>query len=642
MTLYRFPKVQIDPVFLEFNNIKHKVIDTIQELAILKKILDPNGLEKDIQDFLQNILFFYNEGIYFDNSRKKGTAEFHSEIVLTILIKLRLIDIMFIISDLASLISQFKNQNIMSELETANIINIENQIKLLQDFAQFKEPSQVQPNLLYEVKNIISVYENLPNVSQIINLMKQALDLTPNQIKLLYTGENPLGLNYSFYKIETFNKITFGRFNYSGSCQELKFSNKLYANLYDVLNKIERIIVSISTRGNKNLYEKLHKMNYFTITNNLYQSFFSSDIGEEVYNILQPQNVTSLEQTPTSDEACNNWWINIDALLTSSLVKHQQILLEKYPTITNLISNPIYKLPISGGGNTKISNLLQKGGDVNIVQIYNLSDLLRLICGTAAQFIESFIFEKFQGQQIPNIDILIKELINNYDMCKETMEIILFILADGLMTIQNQQNEGYDYQPTSTEFELLFCLSYIYSIPDTSNVIDNLYINANSQFYNVFIQALQGTTNGAGSSTGREFGLNITRLHDIGYVFQTSVIATESNSTVIIPAEILNLLILTLIDNTMQNINNISQPKQGYFFTILTTNGIPSVGFDSVSSWSKLMDYFYAYLYIFSTTSDKQTKFAYALSQIRNLSGGKKNKTNKRQKSQTRQTRRKK
>ena len=92
----------------------------------------------------------------------------------------------------------------------------------------------------------------------------------------------------------------------------------------------------------------------------------------------------------------------------------------------------------------------------------------------------------------------------------------------------------------------------------------------------------------------------------------------------------------------MQNINNISQPKQGYFFTILTTNGIPSVGFDSVSSWSKLMDYFYAYLYIFSTTSDKQTKFAYALSQIRNLSGGKKNKTNKRQKSQTRQTRRKK
>jgi hypothetical protein len=43
MTLYRFPSVAIDPALLEFNNMKHKTIDLIQELEIIQKFVTPNG-----------------------------------------------------------------------------------------------------------------------------------------------------------------------------------------------------------------------------------------------------------------------------------------------------------------------------------------------------------------------------------------------------------------------------------------------------------------------------------------------------------------------------------------------------------------------------------------------------------------------
>ena len=49
------------------------------------------------------------------------------------------------------------------------------------------------------------------------------------------------------------------------------------------------------------------------------------------------------------------------------------------------------------------------------------------------------------------------------------------------MNIQNESDEGYDYYPTPTEFELLFCLSFMYSASESNvgNEVNNYYIDIN-------------------------------------------------------------------------------------------------------------------------------------------------------------------
>ena len=44
------------------------------------------------------------------------------------------------------------------------------------------------------------------------------------------------------------------------------------------------------------------------------------------------------------------------------------------------------------------------------------------------------------------------------------------------MTLQNQQGDGYEYEPTPSEFELLVSLSHMYD--PTGNNVDYFYINA--------------------------------------------------------------------------------------------------------------------------------------------------------------------
>jgi hypothetical protein len=633
MTLYRFPSVAIDTALLEFNNMKHKTIDLIQELEIIQKFVTPNGLSSDINSFMGKMVDFYTQGIYLDTSRKKGQPQMlQSETIVTILIKIRLIDIMLVLSQLTNMISSFSSPEITSELQSVQINNIQTQIEYLKNFSKIEDMRLVTSDMRTNINSLLSSYEKLPNISNIMNLIKGTFDLSPNQVKLLYTGENPLGLGYVFFSQGNQSKI----FNVTGSYQEMKFSNKLYANLYDTLNKFERMVKSVSSRGSKNLYDKLHKMDYFTFINNLYQSYFSKEIAEEVYNSIQPQTVTPGNQSPTSDEGTVFWFENVVNVLTDILLKYQGAFQSTYPTIN--LGTPMYNLPSSGGSINR-RKLIQKGGTADIVQIYELSDLLRLISGTSAQFIESFITETFQSA-VPPLEKLILGLMQNYDMCKETLNEILFLFANGLMSIQNQQGEGYDYQPTSSEFELLFCLSYMYD--QTGNNVEYFYINANNNYYGQFIQALQAQTSSIRSirsstsssissisSTGRGIGLNITRLQDIHYIYNTTTIATGNNTSQIIPAEILTLLVLTLIDNTMQNIGNNPNPKQGYFITTIGKNGIPSTGFDNIRSWDKLMDYYYAYLYIISTSKHNETALIASINQIRNLTGGKKNKTKK-------------
>jgi hypothetical protein len=648
MTLYRFPSVAIDPALLEFNNMKHKSIDLIQELEIIQKFIQPNGLSSDINSFMEKILFFYSEGIYLETGRKKGQPQMvRSETIVTILIKIRLIDIMLVLGNLSNMISLFSIPEITNKLQSVQS-DIKSQIEYLKEFSKIEDMRLVPSDMRTNISSILTSYENLPNIRSIMDSIKGTFDLSPNQVKLLYTGENPLGLNYVFPL--GLNYVFFSQvnqvniFNVTGTYQEMRFSNKLYANLYDTLNKFERMVSSVSSRGSKNLYDKLHKMDYFTFINNLYQSYFSKEIAEEVYNSNQPQMVTTGNQSPTSDEACVYWFENVTNELTRILLKYQEDFESKYPSIK--LGTPKYNLPSSGGsvsiGEVNIEEITQKGGNSDlVVQIYELSDLLRLISGTAAQFIESFITESFNSI-VPSLDELISRLMEtkNYDICKETLNEILFLFANGLMTIQNQKNEGYDYEPTSTEFELLFCLSYMYD--QTGNSVEYFYIDANNNYYGEYRQALETKTSSIRSktstrtsssisSTGRGTGLNITRLQDIYNIYNTSTITLPNNPSKIIPAEILTLLVLTLIDNTMQNINMRynPNPKIGYFYSILGENKIPSTGFDDIPSWDKLMDYYYVYLYIISRSKDKPHAFRASINQIRALSGGKNTKTKK-------------
>jgi len=656
MTLYRFPSVSIDPALLEFNNMKHKSIDLIQELEIIKKFITPNGLLNDINSFIVKLRTFYEEGIYLDTGRKKGQPQMlQSETIVTILIKIRLIDIMFVLSQLTNMISLFSGPEITGNLQSVQI-DIQGQIEYLKNFSKIEDIRLVTSDMRTNINSLIASYEKIPNIRRIMDLIKGTLDLSPNQVKLLYTGENPLGLNYDFFSqsSQSSQSTQIKVFNVTGTYQEMKFSNKLYANLYDTLNKFERMVKSVSSRGSKNLYDKLHKMDYFTFINNLYQSYFSKEIAEEVYNTIQPQMVTTGNQSPTSDEACLYWFENVTNVLTSILLKYQQDFESKYPSIK--LGTPKYNLPSSGGsvsiGEVNIEDITQKAGGTDIVQIYELSDLLRLISGTAAQFIESFITETFDSR-VPPLDELISGLMNNknYGICKETLDEILFLFANGLMSIQNQKDEGYDYQPTSNEFELLFCLSYMYD--QTGNSVEYFYINANSNYYGEYIQALESetskistsSTRGSSiSSTGRGTGLNITRLQDIYNIYNTSTITLPNNLSQIIPAEILTLLVLTLIDNTMQDINMLynPNPKIGYFYSILGENKIPSTGFDNINSWDKLMDYYYAYLHIISRSKAEPNALTASIRQIKTLTTGGKNTKTKKNIVKRKQTRRKK
>ena len=639
MTLYRFPSVPIDPALTEFNNMKHKSIDLIQELEILQKILNPNGLSSDINAFMAKIAEFYAKGIYFDNSRKKGTPQMQSEVIINILIKIRLIDVMIVLGELSKMITSFSSPAITDELNSVQTSsNLQAQLDQLKYFSKIDDISLVTSDIKTKVNDLLGAYEKLPNISSVMNIIKDSFDLSPNQAKLLYTGENPLGLDYTFFTLDMFQSISFNKFNVTGNYKEIKFSNKFYSsNLYDVLNKFERMLNSSSSRGSKNLYNKLHKMDYFTFINNLFESYFSKDMAESIYNLMQPQNVAS---TSINDDVCSVWFRNIESQLNTTLLNYQTQLETTYPLIR--LGKPLYNIPLSSGGsNTKIK-FNQKGGAVDIVQVYELSDLLRLISGTAAQFVEGFITEKFTS--VPPIDELLIELMGNNAMCKETLDEVLFLFSNGLMTLQNQQGDGYDYEPTPSEFELLVALSHMNN--STGNDIDYFYINASSNFYIQFIQALQGqtpttsstrsssrtSTPSSTSSTGRGVGLNITRIHDIDAIYKTSTIATATNRSELIPAEILNLLTLTLIDNTMQNINNNQSPKIGYFYSLLGQYGIPSVGFDSIPTWEKVMDYYYAYLYLFSRSTSNPGAFGASIDQIKGLSGGKKSKTRKNRK----------
>ena len=140
--------------------------------------------------------------------------------------------------------------------------------------------------------------------------------------------------------------------------------------------------------------------------------------------------------------------------------------------------------------------------------------------------------------------------------------------------------------------------------PETMNQLRELYyLEMHDEFYKSFLDIIN--TN----SEGRVYGINVAQFNDIGNKYLTSSI----------PAEIINLLVLTLFDNIMQNIprsqsldpqinpqieRSIHNPKQGHFINLLNLKGIPSKDFSSPQEWSTVTNYFYMFISLINKNGD--------------------------------------
>jgi hypothetical protein len=202
---------------------------------------------------------------------------------------------------------------------------------------------------------------------------------------------------------------------------------------------------------------------------------------------------------------------------------------------------------------------------------------------------------------------------------------IEIVWVDGIMNVQRNINDMYEYVPTESEYLVLNMLSYYYK-DRISNGFDDQYIEFNKDFYYRFEK-----DDKIRPSKRRASIQATTKMNDIG-----GLILTNPKN---IPAEIINLLTLTLIDNTMQGDRDKREEttKQGYFYRILHHYDIPMNFFDNQSSWNDLPRYLYVYIsYIIHGHSE-------TLKEFRKISGGYPSDTKKRkskiQKQQNRKTR---
>jgi hypothetical protein len=197
------------------------------------------------------------------------------------------------------------------------------------------------------------------------------------------------------------------------------------------------------------------------------------------------------------------------------------------------------------------------GGSGDIVLFYELSDLLRKIAGIAAAFVES---ADPSQEFYTNYEKLVIGLSGEpfLTAAKTTVNDIRFIWENEIMSLQNKLflNETYIYKQTDSELSITNLLSF-YQHPlagynDHDNAMYELLFveeNAPSSILKVKKETARAHPYKSKSRTTR--GVE-TLKGDFGQLILTSQI----------PAEVIILLVLTVIDNIMQN--NKAQSKGFY------------------------------------------------------------------------------
>ena len=179
-----------------------------------------------------------------------------------------------------------------------------------------------------------------------------------------------------------------------------------------------------------------------------------------------------------------------------------------------------------------------------------------------------------QQKMVSEFIVYLKE--NHLNEISELMEKLSFQLEMGIVSLHNNTKGLYTYKPTMVELYLLCVLSM-----NKGAFQDNLFLKKEQNkdiFREVSVSRLEN------------------RLNDVGtkYAF-----ASEK-----IPPEIINILVLTLVDNLLQ------PNKTGYFSEFidnlvvsLRRKQINGRSFETKQSWEKVMDIFYILIHCVSNNT---------------------------------------
>jgi len=597
MTLYRFAKGKVDEDVLELQRKKYQLMETAENIIILRDLQD-NHLFKDIEQCVQHWNRFFKDG-QFKSNNPKQTESKKVENIVTFIIKIRVSDIL-------------KKLNVLhAEMEKIQIPDkktMESYLTEIEKILKSIETSKGKQEMLaikkkvQNIENVIKRFENI-GVNTILN---RTFELNSNTMKHIHEGKNPLELDYMVY--EDNNHPTHPLFKHTGHSNVLNFSNASYNHVFNKIYNFDRILSSSSSRNrDKKLYDRLSgdaNDNYFNYVNSIYDSFFDKSLGEEFYNILNPPE--------TENESVMEWYSNVEIQLEKCLARND-------PSTIYMVN--YFNEESSRGGGTKrkrdASSLSKSNSKkhnyyhskrkeaLDTIQCRELSDLLRSIAGIAAAYIESIITNQF-GESVPSIETLVAYLQQEeiFVYVLEVVQEIEIVWIDGILNIQRNINDAYEYVPTESEYLILNMLSYYYK-DQISNDFDDGNMQLNKDFYYIFQR-----DDKIRPSKRRTSVQGTTKMNDIGGL----ILNNPKN----IPAEIINLLTLTLIDNTMQGDREKREEttKKGYFYHLIHHSDIPMNFFDNQSSWNDLPRYLYVYIsYIVHGHSE-------ILKQFRKISGG--------------------
>ena len=265
----------------------------------------------------------------------------------------------------------------------------------------------------------------------------------------------------------------------------------------------------------------------------------------------------------------------------------------------------------------------QTGGGGEIILFYELSDLLRKIAGVAAAFVESADpannnYINLQGF----IDVLYTEPFQTGVIT--TVNDIRFIWENEIMTLQKKlfMGEQYIYAQTDSELNITNLLTFYYNSSKQKNDRDN------SLFDMLYIpDEVTGSIQSRKVRGVESFKDNLSQL------------IVNSN----LPAEIIIILVLTVIDNIMQDDKDRSKKSIEYKFGKFGKLGklykYFNLGdktnfFDNKQTWSDLGRYFFSY--VFAVVNNIPVSIVTS-----KLFGGRKTKKNKRKNKKKKQTRKK-
>ena len=615
MTLYRFAKGKaLDPDVLELQRNKYQLMETVENIIILRD-LQENRLFKDIEQSVVHWNRFFKDGQFKSNNPKQIESE-KTENIVTLMIKIRISDIL-------------KKLNIlhaeMQEIEIPDKKIMESYRKEMEKIIKQIETSKGKKDILtikknvQKVEKVITYFENI-KVNTILN---RTFELNSQTMKNIHEGKNPLELDYIVYD-DSKNK-THPLFKHTGNSNTLNFSNATYNNIFNKLYNFDRIISSNSSRNrDKKLYDRFScdaNDNYFNYVKSIYDSFFDKSLGEEFYNITNPPK--------TDNESVMEWYNALEIQLEKCLARNDPstLYVVDYFNEENMKGGSRTKRKRDDTSPSKNNNYYhsKRNDTLDTLQCRELSDLLRSIAGIAAGFIESIITNQF-GEEVPSIDALVAYLQQEemFVYVLEVVQEIEIVWVDGIMNIQRNINNAYDYVPTESEYLVLNMLSYYFK-DRISNDFDDENMQLNKDFYYVFIK-----DDKIRPSKRRTSIQATTKLNDIGGL----ILNNPKN----IPAEIIHLLTLTLIDNTMQGDRQQGEEttKKGYFYHLIHHSDIPMNFFDNQSSWNDLPRYLYVYIsYIVNGHSE-------VLREFRKISGGytKKRKSKNHRRNNNRKTKR--